>query len=61
MVKKYKVPLIETFLRDRFLFLLISLLSLILVAPLLADYVKLDTLSDIIVTAIFLSAIYAIS
>ena len=61
MVKKYKVPLIETFLRDRFLFLLISLLSLILIAPLLGEYVNLNTLSDIIITAIFLSAIYAIS
>ena len=61
MVKKYKVPLIETLLRDRFLFLLISLLSLILITPLLGEYVNLNTLSDIIITAIFLSAIYAIS
>ena len=61
MVKKYKVPLIEALLRDRFLFLLISLLSLILIAPLLGEYVNLNTLSDIIITAIFLSAIYAIS
>ena len=61
MVKKYKVPLIEALLRDRFLFLLISLLSLILLAPLLGEYVNLNTLSDIIITAIFLSAIYAIS
>ncbi len=61
MVKKYKVPLIEACLRDRFLFLLISLLSLILIAPLLGEYVNLNTLSDIIITAIFLSAIYAIS
>jgi hypothetical protein len=61
MVKKYKVPLIEALLRDRFLFLLISLLSLILLAPLLGEYVNLNTLSDIIITSIFLSAIYAIS
>jgi hypothetical protein len=36
-------------------------LSLILIAPLLGEYVNLNTLSDIIITAIFLSAIYAIS
>ena len=61
MVKKYKVPLIEACLRDRFLFLLISLLSLILIVPLLGGYVELNTLMDIIITAVFLSAIYAIS
>jgi hypothetical protein len=48
-------------MRDRCLFLLISLLSLILLTPLVESFVELTTLLDISITFIFLSSIYAIS
>ena len=61
MVSNDKISLIELCLRDRYLFLLISLLSLILITPLFEGVVKLTILLDIFITAIFLSSIYAIS
>jgi hypothetical protein len=61
MVSKNKITFIELCKRDRYLFLLISLLSLILIAPLLEEIFKLTTLINIIITAIFLSSLYAIS
>jgi hypothetical protein len=48
-------------MRDRCLFLLISLFSLILITPLFEGFVELTTLLDIFITIIFLSSIYAIS
>ena len=48
-------------MRDRYLFLLISLLALIVITPLFEGLVELTTLLDIFITGIFLSAIYAIN
>ena len=48
-------------MRDRYLFLLISLFSLILITPLFEGFFKLATLLDIFITVIFLSSLYAIS
>ena len=56
-----KISFIKFCKRDRFLFLLISLLSLILIAPLFQGVVPLPLLLDIFITGIFLSALYAIS
>ena len=56
-----KNSFIELCLRDRYLFLLISLLSLILIIPLFEGIVELTTLLDIFITGIFLASLYAIS
>ena len=56
-----KISFIKFCKRYRFLFLLISLLSLILIAPLFQGVVPLPLLLDIFITGIFLSALYAIS
>jgi len=48
-------------MRDRFLFLLISLLLLILITPLFEGFVELTTLLDIFITVIFLASLYAVS
>ena len=61
MVASKKITFIEICKRDRYLFLLLSLLSLILITPLFEGVVKLTILLDIFITAIFLSSIYAIS
>ena len=49
------------FKRDRYLFLLVSLLSLMLIIPFFHGIFELNTLIDISITAIFLSSLYAIS
>ena len=61
MVNRKKISFIELCKRDRYLFLLISLLSLILITPLFEGVVALTTLLDIFITVIFLSSLYAIS
>jgi len=61
MADKNKISFIAMCKRDRYLFLLISLLSLMLITPLLAGIFKLTTLIDIFITVIFLSSLYAIS
>ncbi len=61
MASRNKITFIELCMRDRYLFLLISLLSLILITPLFEGIVELTTLLDIFITGIFLSSLYAIS
>ena len=61
MANKNKISFIELCMRDRFLFLLISLLSLILITPLFEGFLELATLLDIFITVIFLSSLYAVS
>ena len=61
MASNNKISFIELCKRDRYLFLLISLLSLILLTPLFEGIVALTTLLDIFVTIIFLLSLYAIS
>jgi len=61
MANNKKFSFIELCLRDRYLFLLISLLSLILIIPLFEGIVELTTLHDIFITGIFLASLYAIT
>jgi len=44
----------------RFLFLLILFFTMLLVGPFIKDYIKLRYIFDLVITAIFLTAIYAI-
>ena len=61
MASNSKISFIELCKRDRYLLLLISLLSLILITPLFEGVVALTTLLDIFITGIFLASLYAIS
>jgi len=61
MASNSKISFIALCKRDRYLFLLISLLSLILILPLFEGIVDLATLHDIFITGIFLASLYAIS
>ena len=49
------------FVDDRFLFLLISLFSLLIISPIIKNFIKLNLLVDIFSTTILLSGIYAAS
>jgi hypothetical protein len=55
-----KHSFIELFKRDRYLFLLISLVLLLLVTPLFEGFFELTTLLDISITIIFFASLYAI-
>jgi len=61
MASNNKISFIELCKRDRYLLLLMSLLSLILITPLFEGVVALTTLLDIFITGIFLASLYAIS
>ena len=61
MTGRNTISFIEMCMRNRYLFLLISLLSLILIIPLFEGFIDLTILLDIFITGIFLSALYAIS
>ena len=61
MDKNYRSPLIEACFKNRFLFLLISILSFLILSPLLRGFVGISILLDIFLTAVFISAIYAVS
>ncbi len=61
MDKNYRSPLIEACFKNRFLFLLISILSFLILSPLLKGFVGISILIDSFLTAVFISAIYAVS
>ena len=61
MANKNKISFVAMCKRDRYLLLLISLLSLMLITPLIEGIFKLTTLIDIFISVIFLSSLYAIS
>ena len=61
MASNNKISFIELCKGDRYLFLLVSLLSLILIIPLFEGIVELTTLHDFFITGIFLASLYAIS
>ncbi len=48
-------------LKEKFLFLLIALLSMILLTPLLRNFVGISILMDIFITIVFIAGIYAVS
>jgi len=60
MVSNNKISFIKLLKRDRYLFLLISLVLLLLISPLFEAFFELTTLLDISITIIFLSSLYAI-
>ncbi len=61
MVKKFFNTLTQAFLKDRFLFLLISILCLLILAPIFRGFVGIRILMDIFTTAILISGVYAVS
>ena len=61
MAEKFHSPLIEACFKNRFFFLLVSILSFLILSPLLRGFVGIKILLDLFLTAVFISAIYAVS
>jgi hypothetical protein len=61
MVKKFYTALTQACFKDRFLFLLISILCLLILAPLFKGFIGIRILMDIFFTSILISAVYAVS
>ena len=61
MNKKIRLLLIDTCFKERFLFLLISLLGYLVLTPLFNGFVGIKLLLAIFTTAVFITAIYAVS
>lgn len=59
--EKTCLPFSRVCFKERFLSLLIFIIAMIIVGPLLDEFVQLSILMDILWTAIFVSAIYAFS
>ena len=59
--EKTCLPFSRLCFRERFLSLLIFIIAMIIVGPLFEEFVGLSILIDVLWTAIFVSAIYAIS
>ena len=56
-----EAPVDQSPYKGRFLYLLVMILSLFLISPLVDEFISIRLLLDIFWTAIFLSAIYAVS
>jgi hypothetical protein len=61
MVKNFCDVIIQTCFKDRFLFLLISLLLLLILHPILNSFVGISILMDVFTTTILISGVYAVS
>jgi len=61
VIKDSVVQLIRSCFRDRFLFLLISIFLLLVLSPLLDNFIGLKFLLNIFMTVIFISGVYAVS
>ncbi len=61
MAKKFFTALTQTCFKGRFLFLLISILCLLILAPLFKGFIGIRILMDIFFTSILISAVYAVS
>ena len=61
MIKNSAVQVILSCLRGRFLFLLISILLLLIISPLLDNFIGLKFLLNIFMTIILISGVYAVS
>ena len=59
--KKINIPVIRHILEARFLFLVVSLLAYLALAPLLEGFLRLRLLLDIFISAVLLSGVYAVS
>ena len=55
------VPFSQVCFRERFLSLLIFIIAMIIIGPLVEEFVRLSILIDILWSAIFISAVYAVS
>ncbi len=55
------IPLVRRCFKGRFLTLLILILAMLVIAPLVEEFVRLRMLMDIFWSAVFISAIYAVS
>ena len=61
MVKKFCNVIIQTCFKDRFLFLLISILFLLILHPILQGFAGIRILMDVFTTTILISGVYAVS
>jgi len=61
MDKKSRTPSSQIHFQGRFLYLLILILALIIIVPLVENFVHLRMITDVFMTAIFITAAYAIS
>ena len=61
MAKNIYTSLTQACFKDRFLFLLISILCLLVIAPIFKGFVGIRILMDIFFTSILISAVYAVS
>ena len=60
MSDKNPIPFMEKQLKDRFLFLLIALLAMMVLSPMLEGFVRLKILTNIFMTIIFASCFFAV-
>ena len=61
MAQNTLAPLIDACFKGRFLFLLISILSFLVLSPLLRGFIGISILLKIFLTVVFITAIYAVS
>ena len=61
MAKNTLAPLIDACFKGRFLFLLVSILSFLVLSPLLRGFIGISILLKIFLTVVFITAIYAVS
>ena len=59
--EKTCLPFSQVCFKERFLGLLIFIIAMIIVGPLFEEFVRLSILMDILWSAVFVSAIYAVS
>jgi Ion channel len=61
MAKEFPMQLLQSWLKGRFLFLLVSILLLLALQPFLVGFAGLNRLLNIFVSVVLLSAVYAVS
>ena len=61
MADKSLTMLIKSFFKDRFLFLMVSLMGMIVFTQIFKEFANLQILLDIFLTLVFISSIYAVS
>ena len=61
MADKSLSMLTNAFFKDRFLFLLVSLMGMMVFTQILEEFTSLNILMDIFITLVFISSIYAVS
>jgi hypothetical protein len=61
MADNFSSTLMKKYFKDRFLILLVSLISMMVLSPMLEGFVSLKILIDIFLTIVFVSCIFAVS